>query len=87
MSRFQPDFPKLLQDLHDARFSDIQIADMLSKMLERDITRQRIFLCRRGERPNPAEFDLCLCILKLHKQYVSGKVQSNQDQPPMEDAK
>lgn len=66
----QPDFPKLLRDIRDAGFSDVQIADMLSKMLNRDITRQRIFLCRTGKRPHPDRFDLCLCIIKLHKHYV-----------------
>lgn len=64
------DFANKLQEIRAKNFTDIEIAEELSKMSGRKVSRQRVYNYRIGVRANPAIFEVAMAILKLHKRVV-----------------
>lgn len=65
------DFANKLQEIRAKNFTDIEIAEELSKMSGRKVSRQRVYNYRIGARANPAIFEVAMAILKLHKRIVT----------------
>lgn len=63
-------FSALLQEIRDAKFSDIQIAEELSKISKTKVSRQQVYNYRTNLRPNPALFAHCVAIIKLHRRII-----------------
>lgn len=66
-------FAPLLQEIREKKYTDIQIAEELTKMTGVPITRQRVYNYRMEKRPNPALFEICTAIIALHKKVVGAK--------------
>jgi DNA-directed RNA polymerase specialized sigma54-like protein len=67
------DFARLINQIRDANFSDIEIAEELTKMSGVPVSRQRVFNYRKRMCPQPANFEVGVAILKLHKRVIGDK--------------
>jgi hypothetical protein len=63
-------FAEKLLKLRALNWSDIEIAEELSKISGETISRQNIYNWRTGARENPAKFMIGIAILKLYDRVV-----------------
>lgn len=67
------DFARLLNEIREKNYSDIEIAEEMTTISKVHVTRQMVFNYRTKRRPNPAVFEVALSILKLHKRVCENK--------------
>lgn len=67
------DFAAKLKEIRAKNYSDLEIAEELTKLAKQTVSRQVVYNYRTGRRPNPAKFELCVAILALHKRVVGDK--------------
>lgn len=67
------DFATKLKEIREKNFSDLEIAEELTKICGLPVSRQVVYNYRTAKRPNPAVFEVAVAILKLHKRIVEDK--------------
>ena len=67
------DFAQKLKEIRAKNYSDLEIAEELSTLTKQPVSRQVVYNYRTGRRPNPAKFEICMAILRLHKRIMEGE--------------
>jgi len=67
------DFASKLNMIRAKNFSDMEIAEELTKISGVPVSRQVVYNYRTNKRPNPAVFEVSLAILKLYNRVTTGE--------------